>query len=76
MKSFEINLNGKTYSVVPDGNIRGVYRIMLDDQLHKVIQEDEDENWQELDRKTLIPVSIEYDAYVNDLGNKIESFTK
>ena len=76
MKSFEINLNGKTYSVVPDGNIRGVYRIMLDDQLHKVIQEDEDENWQELDRKTLIPVSIEYDAYVNDLGNKIESFLK
>lgn len=76
MKSFEINLNGKTYSVVPDGNIRGVYRIMLDDQLHKVIQEDEDENWQELDRKTLIPVSIEYDAYVNDLGNKIESFIK
>jgi len=76
MKSFEINLNGKTYSVVPDGNIRGVYRIMLDDQLHKVIQEDEDENWQELDRKTLIPVSAEYDAYVNDLGNKIESFLK
>jgi hypothetical protein len=76
MKSFELSLNGNTYSVTPDSNIKGVYRIMVDDRLHKVIQEDEDENWQELDQKTLIPISVAYDEYVNKLGNQIESYLK
>lgn len=72
MKSFDINLNGETFSVTPDSHAKGVHRVMLDNKLHKVIQEDEDENWQELDQDTLIPTSLEFDEYVNQLGNLIE----
>lgn len=72
MKSFDIHLAGKNFTVTPDEHIKGVYRVLLDQQVHKVIQEDEDENWQELDQETFIPISMEYDPYINKLGEQIE----
>ena len=68
---FDIEINGITYSVFPEGE--DIYAIFKEGIEYLIIQKDTEAHWLKLDPQTEMPL-FDNDAEVNAIGQEIEAY--
>lgn len=68
---FDIEINGITYSVFPEGE--DIYAVFKEGEDYLRIQKDTESHWLKLDPETEMPL-FDNDEEVNTIGREIENY--